>query len=172
MTNPQIIIKGDKGELLTITRLEIVPIEFPKQGLIVPVISADAKGRLISTLKIHTGKRPDGGAMKVIAEVDAHGFSAKYDDIWLWPTLYENFIDQLVVVEREKVSKATLTSSSPEELIVTIRYVHRAGHWILEGQIGRYVYIQDDAAVFKCNFAFSPIIDLAQLLADFKLFAK
>jgi len=108
----------------------------------------------IEVLQTISEDRPDKGSMNWRVNVESHGFGGNLDSVWIWPVEFERFIDELVLLERIRQGKASLVSMSPEKLRLNVQSINHAGHMMVEGQLGRQVFIGNNSRLINVNFAF------------------
>ncbi len=119
--------------------------------------------------------RPDFGFMKWHVYVDARGFTGGHDSVWVLPTVFEQFVADLEILEQRRSGRATLSSASPEELELTLSNLDHAGHMIITGQLGRHIYVRDSSHTLKMLFAFelepTRLNSLIREFADLRVWA-
>ena len=108
----------------------------------------------IEALQTISEDRPDKGSMKWRVNVESHGFTGNSDKVWIWPVGFKRFIDELVLLERIRQGRASLVSMSPEVLQLNIQSIDHAGHMMVEGRLGRQIFIGNNSHLTNVNFAF------------------
>lgn len=98
--------------------------------------------------------QPDINLMTWSTTVEAHGFTGHYDNVSIWLPDYDIFLHNLILLEQKRQGEATLTSASPEELVLTLKSADRLGHMMIEGQLGQYTYVANKLYIQKLLFAF------------------
>lgn len=70
----------------------------------------------------------------------AHGFSGLNSRVWLSADDMQHFLTELVRLEQLREGSASLVSMSPDEAVLSLQTVDRAGHMIARLDLTRLVY--------------------------------
>ncbi len=104
----------------------------------------------------HVQLKPVGdyGMMRWHVAVQAYELTGEHDEIYIWPTNYERFLQEITRLEQYRQGTALLTSTGQVQLQLKFRSVDKLGHTIVEGQLGDYSYVGDGFFLQNINFAF------------------
>lgn len=96
----------------------------------------------------------DSHDVRLTVSVRRAGFSATADT-WVCADAWHAFAQQLAILEERRQGEARVESMSPEELMLIVRSVDRAGHLGVEGQLARRTYDTNVSLRFSV-FRFDP----------------
>ena len=82
---------------------------------------------------------PTPGDIHLRVKVEAEGF-AGLSKVWIEKPMLELFTQDLLALERTRDGEAVLKSMNPDEFVLRLRSVDRAGHIAVNGQLGRITY--------------------------------
>ena len=82
---------------------------------------------------------PTPGDVRLRVKVEAEGFVG-LSEVWIEKPTLELFTQDLLALERTRDGEAVLKGVSPDEFILRLRSVDRAGHIAVNGQLGRITY--------------------------------
>jgi hypothetical protein len=103
-------------------------------------IGGRSGGRLSITLA-ERGVGQGSGDVRLRVQVSSIGFKGDYDGVWIMASVIASFIDELMILERDRRGTATLTSMSPGDFSLQLRTVDSSGHTTASGFLGRcYAY--------------------------------
>jgi len=103
-------------------------------------IGSDTEFVNITLLERAPAGTPTEGDVRIAVQVRLKDFGGTYDTIWLERPSLEEFIGALRRLDAERQGISTLTSSSPDEFILTIRSLNRLGQLAAEVTLARYQY--------------------------------
>lgn len=95
--------------------------------------------------------------------VTVGGYAAT-DQVWILKEQFDDFLEDLSELERERRGRAELEAASRDEFVMTIRSTDAAGHLAVEGHVGDRT---PDGFILALQFGFA--LDpglLAQVLRD------
>jgi hypothetical protein len=96
----------------------------------------------------------DSHDVRLTVSVKRAGFSATADT-WVFADAWHAFAQQLAILEERRQGEARVESMSPEELMLVVRSVDRAGHLGVEGQLATRTYGTEVSMRFSV-FRFDP----------------
>lgn len=127
----------------------------------------------IEVLRVQVEPSSEFGAMLWKVAVRTENLSGQHDEIYIMPTDYKRFLQELITLEQVRQGTASLTSASPEDLQLTFQSLDRSGHFMLEGQLGHYTYVGERLCIQKLIFAFDfDPSSLPQLVRQFSAFPE
>jgi hypothetical protein len=92
---------------------------------------------------------PAAGDLCLHVRLTSEGFSGENPDVWISAEAARRFADDLAALERDRRGQAELRSMSPEELLLRVAVIDRAGHIGITGHLGRYQFPRGTAAVLQ-----------------------
>ena len=90
---------------------------------------------LVERLDSHS---PAPGDVRLSVSVTMDGFYGKCDHVWIGRDTWRAFISALRQVERDRVGHAAVESLSPDEFMLRIEIVNRAGRMAASGWLAKY----------------------------------
>lgn len=102
-------------------------------------------------------------------EGSAHGFSAIMNHIWLSADDMHVFLTELVRLEHLREGSATLASMSPEDAVLSLQTVDRAGHMIATLDLTRHTSTISQPVMQRLSLAFEIDVSLLpQVVRQFR----
>jgi hypothetical protein len=90
----------------------------------------------------------DFGDAQLKATLKLQEFQGSYDQIWIYSQTLLDFVESLEELERTRSGSVKLESTSPDEFVLKIGNIDRAGHMAAEVQLQRNQY-QGDGEINK-----------------------
>lgn len=80
-------------------------------------------------------------SLRAAVQISAAGFAGNNDSVWLAERDLQQFFEQLSTLDRLRLGAAVLRSMSPDEFVLGIATVDRAGHMMVSIELRHVVYV-------------------------------
>ena len=113
---------------------------------------------------------PCAGDLRLSVEVVSPAFRGRNNQVWIDRDVWQRFLSELRMLERDRSGNAELRSLSPADLDLCVAVTDRAGHVAVEGHLGQELPAITGRRSPETRVGFVIELDppnLAVLLADF-----